>query len=341
LSDACNTKGVWGSGVALEFKKRVRSYSPVQWPKLPTNLFQFPEAFKEYKTLCTRSAARATKKNLLGTALLITHEPQIGPPEELTNMQNEGIYIACLFTSEGYGKNVDPPDKILENTAKALKHLAPQIHELKRQEEESEVEMSYIGTFGEKRTKRVLPANRERRTPLRGCRAVRINSGKFGVPWKKTKKVFEDGPLDILVMRREGEALESEDDEDSDSETGDAGQEDEQSIKHEDEDEIKMEEDGDIKSEGKGDIKSEGDDIKREAENDIKSEQSADEVGSEEESSQDDAEDDLLDRAHAKMIVTRKPRGRKRDSQGRFVSRPPTPDFGLWPLHQRRSRARG
>lgn len=333
--------------MALEFKKRVRSYSPVQWPKLPTNLFQFPEAFKEYKTLCTRSAARATKKNLLGTALLITHEPQIGPPEELTNMQNEGIYIGCLFTSEGYGKNVDPPDKILENTAKALKHLAPQIHELKRQEEESEVEMSYIGTFGEKRTKRVLPANRERRTSLRGCRAVRINSGKFGVPWKKTKKVFEDGPLDILVMRREGEAAESEDDTDSEAEDGNDEQEGEQSVKREDEDKededkIKMEEDGDIKSEREDDIKSEGDDIKSEEENDIKSEEGTEEVGSaEEESSQDDAEDDLLDRAHAKMIVTRKPRGRKRDSQGRFVSRPPTPDFGLWPLHQRRSRARG
>lgn len=37
------------------------------------------------------------------------------------------------------------------------------------------------------------------------CYAVRINSGKFGVEWQKTKAVLEAGELDITVLRPEGE----------------------------------------------------------------------------------------------------------------------------------------
>ncbi len=33
------------------------------------------------------------------------------------------------------------------------------------------------------------------------CRAVRINSGKFGVPWSRTKEVLEEGTLDMVVVR--------------------------------------------------------------------------------------------------------------------------------------------
>ena len=35
--------------------------------------------------------------------------------------------------------------------------------------------------------------------------AVRINSGKFGVQWQRTKAVLEAGDLDITVLRPEGE----------------------------------------------------------------------------------------------------------------------------------------
>jgi len=35
------------------------------------------------------------------------------------------------------------------------------------------------------------------------CRAVRINSGKFGVPWARTKKVLEERSLDMVVVRPE------------------------------------------------------------------------------------------------------------------------------------------
>lgn len=33
------------------------------------------------------------------------------------------------------------------------------------------------------------------------CWAVRINSGKFGVKWEKTKAVLEEGGVDIIVVR--------------------------------------------------------------------------------------------------------------------------------------------
>ena len=39
-----------------------------------------------------------------------------------------------------------------------------------------------------------------------GCYAVRINSGRFGVEWRRTRAVLEDGGLDITVVRSgEGE----------------------------------------------------------------------------------------------------------------------------------------
>ena len=37
------------------------------------------------------------------------------------------------------------------------------------------------------------------------CYAVRINSGRFGVEWQKTKAVLEAGDLDVTVVRPEGE----------------------------------------------------------------------------------------------------------------------------------------
>ncbi len=37
------------------------------------------------------------------------------------------------------------------------------------------------------------------------CYAVRINSGRFGVEWQKTKAVMEAGDLDITVFRPEAE----------------------------------------------------------------------------------------------------------------------------------------
>ena len=111
--------------------------------------------------------------NLVGTTLLI-------PPS--TNIANQGQasktphYIACLFTSLNYGKRVSPPQEILDNTKKALEDLARQIAEIRESGQELGV-----------------------------CHAVRINSGKFGVEWQKTKAVLEAGDVDITVFRTEDE----------------------------------------------------------------------------------------------------------------------------------------
>ena len=64
----------------------------------------------------------------------------------------------------------------MENTKQALKDLAGQV-----------AEMGESGEGGGK------------------CYAVRINSGKFGVEWQKTKAVLEAGDLDITVFRPEEE----------------------------------------------------------------------------------------------------------------------------------------
>lgn len=85
LAHACNCKGVWGSGIAVEFKKR------------------FPEAFRQYADDCGRYGDSLAGK---------------------TRVYREKSYdIACLFTSRGYGEHRDDPFKILEFTKTAMDEL--------------------------------------------------------------------------------------------------------------------------------------------------------------------------------------------------------------------------
>jgi ADP-ribose 1''-phosphate phosphatase len=85
LAHACNTKGVWGSGIAKEFAKR------------------FPKARDEYTRICKEKGT-----SLIGTCLMI-------PVDNHT--------IACLFTSENYGSFKDSPQQILKNTQDAVAHM--------------------------------------------------------------------------------------------------------------------------------------------------------------------------------------------------------------------------
>lgn len=136
-------------------------------------LQKYPKAYQTYHAHCL------THKTSLvdGTTLLIPPLQSIAPGKKQTANQSTH-YIACLFTSHGYGKTVDPPETILKNTKAALDDLASQIEKLK------------VDTPG---------------IQLGECRAVRINSGKFGVPWEKTKKILVEGSLDMVVVRPEGE----------------------------------------------------------------------------------------------------------------------------------------
>lgn len=85
---ACNTKGVWGSGIAKAFAK------------------MFPHARDIYAIACGKFGA-----SLLGTCLLIPDKDYV---------------IGCLFTSKSYGQHVDSPDRILKATKLAVDDLIKQ-----------------------------------------------------------------------------------------------------------------------------------------------------------------------------------------------------------------------
>lgn len=114
LVHACNARGVWGTGIAVEFKKR------------------FPESFDFYHEFCMEEGNK-----LLGVTILC--------PEE------NGYFVGCLITSDGYGKFKDSPEDILKNTRLALPCV--------------------LDT--------VLPIH-----------SNKFNSGLFAVPWNDTEKVL-------------------------------------------------------------------------------------------------------------------------------------------------------
>ncbi|MCJ1252078.1 ADP-ribose 1''-phosphate phosphatase [Trapelia coarctata] len=148
LIHACNCQGVWGSGVALEFKHR------------------YPKAYEVYHTECNTPPSPFHQRSLLGTALLI-------PPqsEDLPSPSSAGHWIACLFTSIGYGGRKSSADVILEMTKKAMGDLAKK-----------------------------LKFTRGRGTEVGELWAVRLNSGKFAVKWDRTKRVLEQCGMDLKVV---------------------------------------------------------------------------------------------------------------------------------------------
>lgn len=95
LVHACNCKGIWGKGIAAEFKK------------------QFPDAFEVQKSQCRE----AGESGMIGKAMLI-------PPSQEDDRQ---LWIGCLFTSRSYGKNVDDPEEILRSTKSATQDLLAKI----------------------------------------------------------------------------------------------------------------------------------------------------------------------------------------------------------------------
>ena len=85
---ACNCKGVWGRGIAKQFKQ------------------DFPEAFQQYKSFCSYPDTQP------GDAFIV---------------EERGFKIGCLLTSRGYGQYTDDPKKIIVNTHRAVKDLLDQI----------------------------------------------------------------------------------------------------------------------------------------------------------------------------------------------------------------------
>lgn len=84
LVHACNAQGVWGRGIAVEFKKR------------------FPLALVGYNTCCK------------------SYDHPVGHG---WYFNDNGYSIGCIITSENYGSRTDPEYKILKNTENALEDL--------------------------------------------------------------------------------------------------------------------------------------------------------------------------------------------------------------------------
>ncbi|KAL9129316.1 MAG: hypothetical protein Q9217_002187, partial [Psora testacea] len=140
----------------------------------------YPKAYKIYHEHCVapkNPALKLHQQSLVGTTLLIPPIGGKGGPH----------WIACLFTSEGYGQAVSSPETILENTKLALEDLAKQIDELRSGEKAVKNDEGEVLEVG-------------------GCWSVRINSGMFRVKWERTLKVLKEGRVDLTVVRPEGES---------------------------------------------------------------------------------------------------------------------------------------
>ncbi|KAL8757146.1 MAG: hypothetical protein Q9184_004293 [Pyrenodesmia sp. 2 TL-2023] len=185
-ADACNAKGSWGRGVAAAFK----SYSPTAYA------FQYAH--------CTQSPSPSTplsthQRNLVGTCLLIPPFPALAspspptstskikttktpkpPPSPTAAQQEKQFWIACLFTSHGFGKSVDTADKILQATKRSVQDLGRQIE-----------------------AHRAREVKGEKVEAMAGCVSVRINSGLFGVDWARTREVLEEVGVGMVVVRPE------------------------------------------------------------------------------------------------------------------------------------------
>lgn len=143
LVHACNTKGVWGSGIAAAFK------------------VEYPEAYEIYQNTCLEKG-----DSLLGTCLII-------PTGERD--------IACLFTSRGFGKAVDPKDSILASTKTATEDLLVQLKDSDKPIYGWYVYDFFSSTYSET------------------VNSSRINAGRFGVPWEETVAVLEEVDLKMTV----------------------------------------------------------------------------------------------------------------------------------------------
>lgn len=124
IAHACNAQGVWGSGFAKQCKDR------------------YPNAFNSYRTFCKSG----NYESVIGQCAIV------GVDRE----------IACLITSEFYGKYRDTTDQILEATRKAIEMFTQMIPE-----------------------KSVVFS-------------PKINSGLFGVPWLETVQIINP----IITQRK-------------------------------------------------------------------------------------------------------------------------------------------
>ncbi|KAJ5259232.1 hypothetical protein N7478_012213 [Penicillium angulare] len=172
LMHACSAQGVWGKGIALEFKRT------------------YPAAFQIYKTYCMEQLSNPGTHDIpnkvgnrpprlyarypVGTTLIIP------PQDEDQNRGRPAHWIACMFTSYDYGRRIDSPQTIRIHTAAALDDLKIQL-EMMLSEDQSQSQGA------------------ECPKELYSCR---FNSGLFHIPWAMTRFTLERArlPLPLTVV---------------------------------------------------------------------------------------------------------------------------------------------
>ena len=160
LVHAVNCQGVWGMGIAYQLKKRL------------------PQAFAVYETKCKAAGA-----HLVGTCFLIPPQPaDYEVADKPKVVFSTRLWVACLFTSKGYGKKnnakknpgKDTPEVILAQTKLALEDFRLQLESYGPSNFNAEETWK---TDDEKPGKLL---------------AVKFNSGAFGVPWERTAALIDE-----------------------------------------------------------------------------------------------------------------------------------------------------
>lgn len=204
LLHSTNCFGSWGAGVALAIRDL------------------FPAAAAVYASYCDSFRPKADawpeREQIAGTCLLIP--PQ---PGDFASAEG-GVWIACLFTSYGFGRptkrkaGLDKKDKVVEQTRIALEELRKQLAKLKcgeykvqniKGENNSEMKVLKLMENGDLSTssskwrekidngqdkkKQKKDQQDERSISVEmDIYSPKFNSGYFRVKWEETTALIED-----------------------------------------------------------------------------------------------------------------------------------------------------
>ncbi|KZF24042.1 hypothetical protein L228DRAFT_244910 [Xylona heveae TC161] len=152
LIHACNCLGSWGGGVALRMKQL------------------YPHAHSVYQSRLRdiTSGRCRSAHDALAQCILVPPQPGDAPRKH---------WLACLHTSIGHGRNVDPADSILEATQCAFGDFYTQVDDHQK------------------------AVAKGKKLPKMGrIFSVKLNSGLFGVPWEDTRKMINYWPIDVEVL---------------------------------------------------------------------------------------------------------------------------------------------
>ena len=174
---AVNCLGEWGSGIALHLRK-----SQI----IPYIIYT---GFCQYKA--------SGRKSPLGECLLIDPDDDQVIDREATTDPSSMTWMACLFTSIGYGTKITTrnpgrgtKEEILHATASAVDHMLRQLSIL----------YGEVATGSAARPRRYHP-------PLE-LWTCQFNSGNFKVPWEESEKILVEalkawehvGKVELVVV---------------------------------------------------------------------------------------------------------------------------------------------